>query len=169
MVNSAADSWTKYCNINFKSRKNSCSQKVVFIFCRNFAGDFFRQRRIFADFKTKFWKVSRSQAYIPISRWCYREHFLRKFIRKPRFCSKRCSTRAQSIVRFSFAAKKHTYNKGTMLIFSLEVHECFSSWNIKKIAIIYFCFWLISFCLQKTELCRWFRFAQLAKGKKSRP
>ncbi len=25
-----------------------------------------------------------------------------------------------------------------MLIFSLEVHECFSFWNIKKIAKIYF-------------------------------
>jgi hypothetical protein len=36
-----------------------------------------------------------------------------------------------------------------MLIFSLEVHECFSFRNIKKIAEIYFGFWLKSF--QKTE------------------
>jgi hypothetical protein len=71
MVNLAAYSWTKYRNFNFKSRKDSCPKKAVFIFCRNFAGDFFRRRRIFADFKTEFWKVSRSQAYIPISRWCF--------------------------------------------------------------------------------------------------
>ncbi len=105
MVNLAADSWTKYCNFNKKRRKNLCPKKVVFIFCRNFAGDFFRRRRIFADFETEFWKVSRSQAYLPISRWCYGEHFLRKFIRKPQFCSERWSSRAQSIVLFSFAAK----------------------------------------------------------------
>ncbi len=105
MVNLAADYWTKYCNFNLKSRKNSCPKKVVFIFCQNFACDFFRRRRIFADFKTEFWKVSRSQSYIPISRWCYGEHFLRKFIRKPQFCSERWSSRAQSIVLFSFAAK----------------------------------------------------------------
>ncbi len=41
MVNLAADSWTKYCNFNLKSRKNSCPKKVVLIFCPNFAGDFF--------------------------------------------------------------------------------------------------------------------------------
>ena len=81
-----------------------CSE-TCFIFCRNFAGNFFHRRRIFADFKTEFWKFSRSQAYIPISRWCFGEHFLRKFIRKPQFCSERWSSRAQSIVLFSFAAK----------------------------------------------------------------
>jgi hypothetical protein len=41
MVNLAADSLTKYRNFNFNSIKNSCPKKVVFIFCRNFAGDFF--------------------------------------------------------------------------------------------------------------------------------
>ena len=41
MVNLAADSWTKYHNFNLKSKKDSCPKKVVFIFCRNFAGDFF--------------------------------------------------------------------------------------------------------------------------------
>ncbi len=133
MVNLAADSWTNYRNFNLKSRKDSCSKKVVFIFCRNFAGDFFRRRRIFVDFKTEFWKVSRSQAYIPISRWCSGEHFLRKFIRKPRFCSERGSTSARNKKRFGFAAKKHTENKDTMLMFSLEVHECFSFRNIKKL------------------------------------
>ena len=156
MVNLAADSWTKYCNFNLKSRKNSCPKKVVFIFCRNFASDFFRRRRIFADFKTEFWKVSRSQAYIPISRWCYGEHFLRKFIRKPQFCSERWSSRAQSIVLFSFAAKKHTWNKDTI---HLENVDFFfeGTWMLlllkyyKKIAKIYFGFWLISFRLQKTE------------------
>ncbi len=34
MVNLAADSRTKYCNFNLKSRKNSCPKKVVFIFCQ---------------------------------------------------------------------------------------------------------------------------------------
>ncbi len=65
MVNLAADSWTKYRIFNLKSRQYSSLQKVVFIFCRNFAGNFFRRRRIFADFKTEFLKVSRSHAYIP--------------------------------------------------------------------------------------------------------
>jgi hypothetical protein len=51
MVNLAADSWTKYWNFKLKSRKDSCPKKVVFIFCRNFAGDFFRRRRIFVDLK----------------------------------------------------------------------------------------------------------------------
>ncbi len=151
MVHLAADSWTKYCTFNFKSRKNSCPKKVVFIFCRNFAGNFFRWRRIFADFKTQFWKVSRSQAYIPISRWCYGEHFLRKFIRKPQFCSERWSSRAQSIVLFSFAAKKHTQNKDTMLIFLWRYMNASPFEISKKIAKIYFGFWLISFRLQKTE------------------
>ncbi len=54
MVNLVADSITKYCNFNLKSRKNSCPKKVVFIFCQNFAGDFFWQQRIFVDFKTEF-------------------------------------------------------------------------------------------------------------------
>jgi hypothetical protein len=34
---------------------------------------------------------------------------------------------------FGFATKKHSWNKDTTLIFSLEVHECFSFRNIKKI------------------------------------
>ncbi len=108
MINLAADSWTKYHNFNLKSKKDSCPKKVVFIFCRNFAGDFFRRRRIFADFKTELWKVSRSQAYIPIFRWCYGEHFLRKFIRKPRFCSERCSASAKKIKRVSVSLRKST-------------------------------------------------------------
>jgi hypothetical protein len=39
------------------------SQKVVFIFCQTFACDFFRWRRIFADFKTGFRKVSRTKIF----------------------------------------------------------------------------------------------------------
>ncbi len=137
MVNLAADSWTKYCDFNLKSRKNSCPKKVVIIFCRNFAGEF--------------WKVSRSQAYIPISRWCYGEHFLRKFIWKPQFCSERWSSRAQSIVLFSFAAKS-TLRIKIQCWFFLWRYMNASPFEIsKKIAKIYFYFWLISFCLQKTE------------------
>ncbi len=41
MVYLAADSWTKYCNFNLKSRKNSCPKKVVFIFCRILPAVFF--------------------------------------------------------------------------------------------------------------------------------
>ncbi len=150
MVNLAADSWTS-CNFNLKSRKNSCPKKVVFIFCRNFAGDFFRRQQIFIDFKTEFWKVSRSQAYIPISRWCYGEHFLRKFIRKPQFCSERWSSRAQSIVLFSFAAKS-TLRIKIQCWFFLWRYMNASPFEIsKKIAKIYFGFWLISFRLQKSK------------------
>ncbi len=191
MVNLASYSWTEYCNFNLKSRKNSCPKKVVFIFCRNFAGDFFRRQRIFADFKTEFWKVSSSHAYIPISsarnyrpcfrenqpkrsfsikwkrafwacfrenrvykfghRWCYGEHLLRKFIRKPQFCSKRWSSRAQNIVLFSFAAKS-TLRIKLQCWFFLWRYMNASPFEIsKKIAKIYFYFWLISFRLQKTE------------------
>ncbi len=126
MVNLAADSLTKFRIFYLNSRKYSCPQKAVFIFCRNFACNFFLWRRIFVDFKTEFSKVSRSHAYIPFSRWYYGENVLRKTISKPRLSSERWSTSAQSIARFGFAAKKHTKNKDTMLIFSLEVHECFS-------------------------------------------
>ncbi len=70
MVNLAADSWTKYCNFNFKSKKTHVPKKLFLFFA----------------------KISPAI-------------FLRKFIRKPQFCSERCSSRAQSIVLFSFAAK----------------------------------------------------------------
>ncbi len=144
MVNLASDSWTKYYNFKLKSRKDSCPQKVVFIFCRNFAGNFFRRRRIFVDFKTEFWKISRSQAYIPISRWCYGEHFLRKFIRKPRLCSRRWSESAKNKARFGFAAKK------IQCWFFLWRYMKDSPLEIKK-KLLKFGFWLISFRLQKTE------------------
>jgi hypothetical protein len=65
MVNLAADSWTKYRTFNLKSRKYSSLQKVVYIFSETLPAIFFRRRRIFADFKTEFLKVSRSHAYIP--------------------------------------------------------------------------------------------------------
>ncbi len=114
MVKLAADSWTKIHIFYLNCRKYSCPQKTVFVFCRNFAWDFFLQRRIFVDFKTKFSKVSKSHAYIPISGWCYGEYFLRKIISKPRLSFKRWSISAQSIACFGFAAKKHTYNNDTM-------------------------------------------------------
>ncbi len=78
MVNLAADSSTKYGIFLLKSKKDSCPQNVVFIFCQNFAGDFFRRRRIFVEFKTEFSKVSRSHIHIAISRWCYGELFWEK-------------------------------------------------------------------------------------------
>ncbi len=85
--NSAAHSWTKNHIFSFKSGKWSCSKKVVFIFCKNFAGRFFWHQRIFADFKTGFYKDSITITYIPISRWGYGETIRRKFIRNPQFFS----------------------------------------------------------------------------------
>ncbi len=91
---------------------NHVPKKVILILFRNFAGDFFSRRRIFADFKTRFSKVSRISTYIPISRRSYGEIILSKIIRKPRFCYERWSTSAQSmayaqsIARIDFAAKK---------------------------------------------------------------
>ncbi len=105
MINFAADFLTKFRIFYLNSRKYSCPQKAVFVFCRNFTY-FFLKRRIFVDFKTEFSKVSRSHAYIPISRWCYGEHFFRKIISKTRLSSERWSTSAQSIAHFGFAAKK---------------------------------------------------------------
>ncbi len=34
MVNLAADSWTKYCNFDLKSRKNSCPKKLFLFFAK---------------------------------------------------------------------------------------------------------------------------------------
>jgi hypothetical protein len=124
-------SWTKFRIFYLNSRKYSFPQKAVF-FCRIFACDIFLRRRIFVDFKTKFSKVSRSPSYIPISRCCYGEHFLRKVISKPRLSSERWSTRAQSIGPFGFTAKNTLRIKIQCWFFSLEVHECISFWNIKK-------------------------------------
>ncbi len=68
MVNLAADSWTKYCNFNLKSRKNKCPKKLFLFFAETSPAIFFGGGEFSPDFKTEFWKVSRSQAYIPISR-----------------------------------------------------------------------------------------------------
>ena len=92
--------------------KNEIFKKLIKIFFRNFACDFFRRRQIFADFKTEFWTGSCTSTYVPISRWGYRGHILRKIIRKPRIRYERWSTsaqsisRAQSIAHIGFAAKK---------------------------------------------------------------
>jgi hypothetical protein len=108
MVNLAAGSWTKYRNFNLKSRKYSWPKKVVTFFAEISPAIFFGGGEFSSTLKPNSERsLGRSQAYIPISRWCYGEH-LRKFIRKPRFCSERWSTSAQSIARFGFAAKKHT-------------------------------------------------------------
>jgi hypothetical protein len=44
--------------------------KKLFLFFAEILPAFFLRRRIFVDFKPEFSKVSRSHAYIPISRWC---------------------------------------------------------------------------------------------------
>ncbi len=79
---------------------------------QNFAGGWVRRQRIFADFKTGFWKGSCTPTYVPISSWGFGQHILRKIIKKPQICYERWSTSAQSIAlaqsiaRIGFAAKK---------------------------------------------------------------
>ena len=54
--NSAAHSWTKNHIFSFKSGKWSCSKKVVFIFCKNFAGRFFLASANFRRLKNRILK-----------------------------------------------------------------------------------------------------------------
>ncbi len=98
-------------------------KKVVINFYQNFVGNYFRWWWFFSNFKTRFWKGSCTPAYIIISKWG--ENILRKIIIKPQFNYKRYSTSAQSMVcaesiaQISFATKKHTQNKDTMLIINM--------------------------------------------------
>ncbi len=152
MVNLAADSWTKYCTFNLKSRKNSCPKKVVFIFCQNFAGDFFfRCRRIFVEVKTEFSKVSRSHTHIPISRWCYGEHFEKNQQQAPILLREMVYRRTKYNARTKYSAFRfHGKNMLRIKIqrwFFYMMYMNASPLGIsKKITKIYFGFWLISFC-----------------------
>ncbi len=132
-------------------------KKVVINFYQNFVGNYFRWWWFFGNFKTRFWKGSCTPTYILISKWG--ENILRKMIIKPQFNYKRYSTSAQSMVcaesiaQISFATKKHTQNKDTMLNINM-IYMNASPFGILKIWK-FCCFWLISFSLQKEVSAFW--------------
>ncbi len=128
-------------------------KKVVINFYQNFVGNYFRWWWFFGNFKTRFWKGSCTPTYILISKWG--ENILRKIIIKLQEILYQCTKYGvrRSIAQISFATKKHTQNKDTMLIINMMYMNA-SPFGILKIWK-FCCFWLISFSLQKEVSAFW--------------
>ncbi len=88
------------------------SPKNCFYFFLTFAGNYFQQRQIFANFKPDSGRsLGPPLPTFPFPGRVMRESILRRIMSKPQYYFKRWSTSAQSIAiaqraRFYFAAKK---------------------------------------------------------------
>ncbi len=151
MVYLAADSWTKYCNFKLKSNKDSCPKKVVFIFCQNFAGDFFWRRRIFVTLKPNSERSLGPRPTFPFPGGVMGNIFWENSSESPDYAP-RDVPRVQKIKHVSVSLQKSTLRIKIQCWFFLWRYMNASPLEIsKKVAKIYFGFWLISFRLQKTE------------------
>ncbi len=160
MVNLAADSSTKYCIFNLKSKKDWCPKKVVFIFCQNFAGDFFWRREFLSNLKP-----NSQRSLGPIYTFSFPggvmgNIFWEKSSASPDFAPRNGLRRTKYNACTKYSAFRFRGNKTQLRIkiqhwfFKMMYMNASPLGISRKIAKILFGFWLISFCLQKTGFSR---------------